>query len=79
MAKVITSPPAKVRKPCERWEGSWLWKERPTCTTPQPKRMRPMARIREKIKSDRLFTTPNGSLAAKAGMEKQQKHSTAAA
>ena len=35
--------------------------------------MRPMARIREKIKSDRLFTTPNGSLAAKAGMEKQQK------
>ena len=39
----------------------------------------PMARIREKIKSDRLFTTPSGSLAAKAGMERQQKHSTAAA
>lgn len=38
-----------------------------------------MARIREKIKVDRLFTTPSGSLAAKAGMEKQQKHSTTAA
>ena len=52
---------------------------RATCTTPQPKRMRPMARIREKMKSDRLFTTPSGSLAAKAGMERQQKHSTVAA
>lgn len=33
MAKVITRPPARVRKPCERWEGSWLWKERPTEAT----------------------------------------------
>lgn len=29
-AKVIITPPAKVRKPLERWEGSWLWRERPT-------------------------------------------------
>ena len=78
MAKVTTRPPAKVRNPCERWEGSWLWKERPTCTTPQPKRIRPMARIREKMNVERLFTTPSGSLAAKAVVEKQQAHSTTA-
>ena len=35
-------------------------------TTPQPKRMRPTARIREKIKVERLLTTASGSLAAKA-------------
>ena len=35
-------------------------------------------RIREKMKVERLFTTPSGSLAAKAVVEKQQAHSTAA-
>ena len=30
LEKVITMPPARVRKPLDRWEGSWLWRERPT-------------------------------------------------
>lgn len=30
LEKVITIPPARVRKPLDRWEGSWLWRERPT-------------------------------------------------
>ena len=73
-------PPAKVRNPCERWEGSWLWKDRPTCTTPQPSKIIPMARIREKMNVERLFTTPRGSLpAAKAVVERQQAHNTTAA
>ena len=32
-----------------------------------------------KDKVDKLLTTPSGSLAAKAGIEKQQKHNTTAA
>ena len=71
LAKVTTRPPARVRNPWERWLGSWDWKERPTWTTPQPRRMRPMARIREKMKEDRLFTTPSGSFAARAVVERQ--------
>jgi len=39
-AKVMTTPPARVRKPLERWLGSWDWKLRPTCTMPQPSRIR---------------------------------------
>ena len=66
-------------KALERWEGSWLWKERPTCTTPQPNKIRPMARIREKMKVERLFTTVSGSLAAKTVVDRQPTHSTVAA
>ncbi len=52
----------------------------PTCTTPQPSRIIPMARIREKMNVERLFTTPRGSpLAAKAVVERQQAHNTTAA
>ena len=32
--KVITMPPAMVRMPFDRWEGSWLWKDRPTWRMP---------------------------------------------
>ena len=32
--KVITMPPAMVRIPLERWEGSWDWRERPTWRMP---------------------------------------------
>ncbi len=49
-AKVITSPPASVRKPWLLWLGSWLWKDKPTCTTPQPSRITPTARMRENTK-----------------------------
>ena len=66
MAKVMMTPPARVRKPLERWLGSWDWKLRPTCTMPQPSRIRPTARMRPKIKSLRLLTTVMGSPAAKA-------------
>lgn len=41
--------------------------DRPTCKIPKPSRMRPMARISEKMKSDRLLTTVSGSSAASAG------------
>lgn len=64
LVKVITMPPAMVRMPLERWEGSWDWRDRPTCRIPYPSRMRPTARMREKIKSDRLLTTARGSSAA---------------
>ena len=43
-----------------------------------PSRIRPMARIREKTKVERLFTTVSGSLAAKAVVERQPTHSTVA-
>lgn len=69
LAKVMTIPPARVRKPLDLWLGSWDCKDKPTCTMPHPSRIRPTARIRPKIKSERLFTTVNGSLAAKAVME----------
>ena len=45
LAKVITRPPASVRKPWLRWLGSWLCKDRPTCTMPHPSRISPTARI----------------------------------
>lgn len=34
LVKVITIPPAMVRMPLERWEGSWDWKDRPTWRMP---------------------------------------------
>lgn len=44
------------------------------------RRIIPMARIREKMNVERLFTTPRGSpLAAKAVVERQQAHNTTAA
>lgn len=61
MVKVMMMPPARVRKPLERWLGSWDWRDRPTCTMPQPNRIRPMARIKLKMNSLRLFTTVRGS------------------
>ena len=47
---------------------------------PQPSRIRPMARISEKIKVDRLLTTVSGSVAAaKTVVERQTAHTTNAA
>ena len=66
MANVIITPPASVRNPFALWLGSWLFKDRPTCTTPNPSKIKPIARIREKIKVDRLLITDNGSPAANA-------------
>ena len=34
LVKVMTMPPAMVRMPLERWEGSWDWKDRPTWRMP---------------------------------------------
>ena len=63
-AKVMMTPPARVKNPLERWLGSWDCKDNPTCTMPQPSRINPTARIKPKMKSDRLLMTASGSLAA---------------
>ena len=34
-AKVMTTPPARVRKPFALWDGSWDLRERPICTIPK--------------------------------------------
>ena len=65
--KVMTMPPAMVSIPLARWEGSWLLRDRPSWRMPKPSRIRPMARIREKMKSDKFSTIWRGSSAAKAG------------
>ena len=65
-ANVMITPPASVRNPFALWLGSWLFKDSPTCTTPNPSKIKPIARIREKIKVDRLLITDNGSPAANA-------------
>ena len=76
-AKVMTIPPARVRKPLDRWDGSWDWRERPTWTIPQPSRIRPTARIRPKMNYDKMLTTSRGSSAAKAVMEQQPSRAAA--
>lgn len=78
-AKVMITPPARVRKPFALWEGSCDLRDRPICTTPKPSRIIPTARIKPKIKSERLLTTVIGSLAAKAVVVKQVRQSTTAA
>ena len=78
-ANVITTPPARVRKPLARWLGSWDFRDKPICTTPKPSRIIPTARIRPKMKSLRLLITVNGSLAAKAVVVQQHSMSTRAA
>ena len=57
--------------PFARWDGSCDLSDKPTCKMPKPSRIKPTARIREKIKSLRLLTTANGSpSAANAGTTK---------
>ena len=63
--KVIIIPPANVRNPFALWDGSWDFRDKPTCTIPKPSRIKPMALIKLKIKLDRLFTTVSGSSAAR--------------
>ena len=67
-AKVMMTPPAKVKNPFALWLGSCDFKDKPICTTPNPNKIKPIARIKEKIKSDKLFTTANGSPAARTGV-----------
>ena len=56
-AKVITTPPARVRNPFALWDGSWDFSDKPTCTMPKPSIIIPTALIRPKIKfCDRLAT-----------------------
>lgn len=47
-AKTMMTPPAKVRKPFARCEGSWDFNESPTCTIPKPSRIIPIARMNPK-------------------------------
>ena len=61
-AKAIIKPPKKVRKPPERWEGSWDCRLMPICTTPQPNKIMPIALIAEKTKSERLLIAVKGSV-----------------
>lgn len=78
LVNVIITPPARVRNPFARCEGSWLLRERPTCMMPRPSRIRPIALIRLKMKSDRLFTTVIGFPAAKQQVANTVQVSTAA-
>ena len=71
LVNVMTIPPATVRMPFARCDGSCDLRDRPTCKMPKPSRIKPTARIREKIKSLRLLTTASGSpSAANAGTTK---------
>lgn len=67
LVKVMIMPPARVRNPLDRWLGSWLWRESPTWTIPQPSRIIPTARMRPKIKSDSLLMTVRGVVAGLSG------------
>ena len=58
----------KSHDPFALWLGSCDFKDKPICTTPNPNKIKPIARIKEKIKSDKLFTTANGSPAARTGV-----------
>ena len=66
LLNVMTIPPATVSIPFALWEGSWLLRDKPICKMPKPRRIIPTARMREKIKSERLLTTVKGSSAARA-------------
>ena len=48
-ANVMITPPASVRNPFARCDGSWDFKDSPICTIPKPSRIIPMARISPKI------------------------------
>ena len=77
-AKVMITPPARVKKPFARCDGSCDFRDKPTCTIPKPRIIKPIARIKPKIKVERLLITESGSPAAKAVMLKQKRQSTIA-
>lgn len=56
MAKVIITPPASVKKPLARCDGSLDFKESPICTIPNPNKIIPFAALtgyEEKLKEER--------------------------
>ena len=63
-AKAISKPPNRHKTPCVLCVASWDCTDIPSCTTPQPKMIIPIALMQEKMKSDRLFTMVSGSLSA---------------
>jgi len=65
-AKVIITPPARVRKPLALCDGSCDFRDNPICTIPNPRRISPIALIRLNMNVDRLFITVSGSCAAYA-------------
>lgn len=81
-AKVMMTPPARVRKPLALCDGSCDLSERPICTTPKPVRISPTALISPKIKVERLLIAvsalPPLSSAANAVTVKQHTASTVA-
>ena len=62
-ANAMMTPPKNVRKPFALCDASCDFRDKPICTTPKPSRMKPIALIAEKIKSDRLFMVASGSAA----------------
>lgn len=56
----MITPPKKVRKPFALCEALCDFKERPICTIPKPSRIKSIALIAEKIKSERLLIVANG-------------------
>ena len=71
LAKAISKPPNRQRTPCVRCVASWDCTDIPSCTTPQPRMIMPIALMQLKMKSDRLFTMVSGSVsAAKADVVK---------
>ena len=71
LVNVMTMPPATVRMPFARCDGSCDLRDKPTCKMPKPSRIKPTARMSEKMKSLRLLTTASGSpSAANAGTTK---------
>lgn len=73
LAKVIIIPPARVQNPLALCDGSCDFNDSPTCTIPNPSSIIPIARIKPKIKLDKLFTTLIGSPAAKASAAPAKK------
>ena len=60
-AKAIITPPKNVKKPFALCEASCDFNDKPICTIPNPSKIKPIALIAEKIKSDKLFMVASGS------------------
>ena len=72
LANVMMMPPARVKNPLARCDGSWLLSDNPTCTMPKASRMMPMARIRPKmnLKPNPKQSKPNNAREKKQWMTK---------
>ena len=71
-------PPASVKNPLARCDGSWLFSDNPTCTIPNASSMMPIARINPNMNSERLLTTVIGSSSAANAVVVIEKTNTSA-